>query len=98
MTNTATAIVARGRTVCAPHPTKKIAVGPHPQTGEMMMVAELMEYGPEQEITLPVDEIVRFRELGFLVDQNKIIPSGSETWRDPSAAPSMVAHDSRRKL
>src|SRR5216684_2995028 len=68
----ATGIVARGRTVCTPHPTEKVNVGPHPITFQPMYVPAIVDNGPGSEVTLSVDDINRLRELGFLVDPSKI--------------------------
>jgi hypothetical protein len=59
--------VAPGRTVCIPHPTEKVNVGPHPVTLEPMLVPKLAEHGPGAEITLPAEDIAQLLDMGFLV-------------------------------
>jgi hypothetical protein len=70
---TPTGTVMRGRTVIVPHPTEKRVVGQHPMTGEPIIAPVLMEFGPEQEVTLPASEVARLQGLGFLFDPNKVI-------------------------
>ncbi len=64
------ATVAGGRTVAVPHPTNRKPVGTTPE-GKAITQAELVHYGPGQEVELPVDEIARLRGTGHLVDPDR---------------------------
>jgi hypothetical protein len=59
--------VARGRTVSIPHPTEKRIVGRN-LDGKEIVGAPLVNFGPGREVTLPADEIVSLRKLGYLID------------------------------
>lgn len=72
------AIVARGRTVTAPHPTKMRVVGYHPDTGVPLKQAVEMAYGPGTEIELPQDEIDALRSRGFLTDPSQVLQPYAE--------------------
>ena len=61
------AIVARGRSIDAPTEQRR-AVGYDPVKGEQLYAAVQRRYGPGERIELPISEIRRLRELGFLVD------------------------------
>ena len=63
-------IVARGRTVMAPHLTETEIKGVNQETGKVIRGPKLIEHGPDTEVTLPSDEIEGLRALGFLVDPN----------------------------
>jgi hypothetical protein len=62
---TATAIVARGRTVHAPTGQKRV-IGYDAVLRTEIYCPFLEMYGPGSEVTLPVTEIARLRALGFL--------------------------------
>jgi hypothetical protein len=63
------AIVARGRTVCVPDPTKPPAfVGREFETHREIFAPGLRDIGPGEEVELPRDEVRRLRGLGVLVD------------------------------
>lgn len=86
-------VVARGRTVSAPHPTMKRHV--RSEDGRPLEAPAMVDYGPGSEIELPVEEIERLRKAGFLIDtaQPEIAagngpvfrPSANETLRLESA-------------
>jgi len=73
------AVVERGRTVECPIPDEKKFVG-YDKEGKSVYGPKLTHYGPGSKVYLPVPEIIRLRELGFLVDPNKKhnIPSKSQ--------------------
>jgi hypothetical protein len=72
------ATVAQGRTVAIPHPTAKKAVGTTPE-GKGIYMAELMHFGPGQEVELPADEVARLRSTGHLFDPDrKVFPLATE--------------------
>lgn len=60
-------IVARGRTINAPHPTQRRIVGRH-ENGEAIEGPVMVAYGPGSELELAADEIARLRKSGFLID------------------------------
>jgi hypothetical protein len=66
------AIVNRGHTVCIPDGNKKTVVGYDPVTGKPIERVILRDYGPDQEVELPVEEIARLRTTGHLVDPARI--------------------------
>ncbi|HLH95018.1 MAG TPA: hypothetical protein VKW08_07860 [Xanthobacteraceae bacterium] len=61
------ATVARGRSILVPGAKKRV-VGYAPADGKPIEVAELLSYGPGQEVELPADEVARLRVSGHLVD------------------------------
>jgi hypothetical protein len=63
------AIVARGRTVCVPT-GNRVQVG-LTQDGQQVLSSETRDFGPGEEVTLPIDEIARLRETGHLVDPDR---------------------------
>ena len=74
------AVVRPGRTIIAPDPAApKVFGGRRGQTFEEMFVPATVEYGPNSEVELPHDEVVRLRELGYLIDPNaRVIPAAGE--------------------
>ena len=66
------AIVARGRTVAIPSPTKRAFAGRHPDTGVEIFGPKIDEFGPGTEVELPVDEIAELRAKGYLVDPGAV--------------------------
>ena len=66
------ATVARGRTIAIPNPTKRVFAGRHPDTGAEFFSFKIDEYGPGQEVELPVDEIAGLRALGYLIDPGAV--------------------------
>lgn len=82
------AVIARGRTIAVPHPTKRKIVN-HTPEGKPIEQAELMHFGPGQEIELPGDEIVRLRKLGYLTDPSASeppVPQGARVLNEESGA------------
>jgi hypothetical protein len=72
------ATVERGRTVVIPHPTKRITAK-YTEEGKPVIVPVLQHFGPGKEVELPLEEVVLFRKLGYLVDPDrKIIPTAGE--------------------
>jgi hypothetical protein len=71
------AVVARGRSVDAPTEQRR-AVGYDPVKGEQLYAAVQRRFMPGETIELPVSEIRRLRELGFLIapDAAPIFTSG----------------------
>lgn len=65
-------VVARGHTVRVPHPTETTIVGINQETGKPIRAPKVTDYGPGQEVTLPRSELKRLRELGHIVDPEKI--------------------------
>ena len=63
------ATVARGRSIDAPTEQRR-AVGYDPVKGEQLYAAVQRRFMPGETIELPVAEIRRLRELGFLVDSD----------------------------
>ena len=61
------AMVARGRTVYAPDPSKRQIVG-RGDDGRPMEMAVIVEHGPGSELELPADEVMSLRASGFLID------------------------------
>jgi len=59
-------VVARGRTVCVPHPTKRRPV--KSEAGATIEAPVIVEHGPGAEVELPVDEIKWLRKAGYLID------------------------------
>jgi hypothetical protein len=88
---TETGIVAPGRTVEAPVIGKKKFVGFDKQTGVRVYGPLLNRFGPNQSVTLPVSEITRLRELGFLLDPNK----QRRTAKDAAMSQANIANDPR---
>lgn len=72
-TKTVRAIVARGRTVDAPHPTEKI--GRLNADGEAVIVAAVKTYGPGEEIELSAADAAWLRSTGHLVDPSQAAPN-----------------------
>jgi hypothetical protein len=82
------AIVERGRTVeCAVEIDKSLSIGEQVSLGQKKFVGYDREgrsiygpvtthFGPGQEVVLPLSEIGRLRELGFLVDPRKVYNDG----------------------
>lgn len=63
-------VVERGKTVCVPQGSK--TVGHMRESGrEIKGPARYIEFGPGQEVELPVEEIKFLRERGFLIDPDK---------------------------
>jgi hypothetical protein len=58
--------VARGRTVIAPHATRRQTI--INAEGKPIEIPEATEYGPGAEVELPADEIKSLRLSGFLID------------------------------
>lgn len=82
------AIVARGRTVTAPHATKRKVVA-HTPEGKPIEQPELVHFGPGQEIELPSDAIARLRKLGYLTDPGAPeppVPQGPRILNEESGA------------
>jgi hypothetical protein len=71
-------VVARGRTITAPHPSKRTLAYHHPETGKAIMRPEMLEFGPGAEIELTEDEIVSLRTRGFLTDPSKVLQPVAE--------------------
>jgi hypothetical protein len=71
-------VVARGRTIdiCDAGATKQI-VGYSPD-GKPMTKLATRTYGPDQEVELPLAEILSLRERGFLTDPDKKLPPLAE--------------------
>jgi hypothetical protein len=61
------ATVARGRTLSAPHETKKQVIG-YSDDGKPIYRPAMVDFGPGQEVELPMDEITELRATGFLID------------------------------
>jgi hypothetical protein len=63
------AIVARGRTVVVPDPTKPpVFVGRQIETNREMFAPATRDFGPGEEVELPRGEAQRLRGFGYLVD------------------------------
>jgi hypothetical protein len=63
------AIVARAHTICVPDPTKPpVFSGREPDSHRELFAPQTRDYGPGEEIELPVAEVRRLRGLGHLVD------------------------------
>jgi hypothetical protein len=74
----ARATVERGRTVVVPHPTKRITAK-YTDEGKPVIVPVLQHFGPGEEVELPIEEVILFRKLGYLVDPTrKIIPTAGQ--------------------
>jgi hypothetical protein len=68
------AIVARGRTICVPDPTKPPAfVGREIETNRAMFAPATRDFGPGEEVELPRDEVRRLRGFGYLVDSDATV-------------------------
>ncbi|HTQ09308.1 MAG TPA: hypothetical protein VMI31_04485 [Fimbriimonadaceae bacterium] len=70
-----TGVVKPGRTVCVPRSNAKSFAGRDPETGEPILVPSVQEFGPNQTIRLPREEIAWLRQRGFLVDHDAKPPS-----------------------
>lgn len=87
------AIVARGRTVSAPHPTKMKVVGYNSDTGAPIKLPFEILFGPGSEVELPADEIEALRSRGFLTDPSQVLqpfaegPHFTETGVQPNVKP-----------
>jgi hypothetical protein len=66
--------VARGRCIDAPERNAQKVVRSAPD-GRDFHVPLARRYMPGEEISLPESELARLRELGFIVDPNKIVPA-----------------------
>jgi hypothetical protein len=68
------AIVARGRTVTVPDPTKPPAfVGRQIDTNVELFAPATRDFGPGEEVELPRDEVRRLRGFGYLVDSDATV-------------------------
>jgi hypothetical protein len=66
--------VERGRTVVVPHPSKRITAK-YTEEGKPVIVPVLQHFGPGEEVELPIEEVILFKKLGYLVDPTKKIPA-----------------------
>jgi hypothetical protein len=92
----ATAIIERGHTVECAVPGERNFVGyTTDEHGNSRTVygPVYTKYGPGSEVTLPLSEINRLRELGFLVDPKKTY----KTHRDIARAQSSIATEARAR-
>jgi hypothetical protein len=69
----ARAIVERGRTICVPTGTKVIAK--YTDEGKPVIKFVTKDFGPGEEVELPIEEVILFKKLGYLVDPTKKIPA-----------------------
>jgi hypothetical protein len=64
------ATVARGRTLSAPHATKRQTIG-YSDDGKPIQRPVMMDYLPGQEVELTEDEVLELRVSGFLIDPDQ---------------------------
>jgi len=93
---TGRATVERGRTIeCAVEIDKSLSIEEQVNRGQKRFVGYDKEgrsiygpvytyFGPGQEVVLPISEIARLKELGFLVDPRKTIKTQQDTSRSQS--------------
>jgi hypothetical protein len=70
---TATAVVARGRSIDVPHSTKRETLGLH-EDGKLITRAVTQQFIAGEEVELLVDEIAGLRALGYLVNPDNAPP------------------------
>jgi hypothetical protein len=61
-------VVARGRSLLAPDPVERKAVGYDAETKQTIFGPVMREYLPGDEVELPSDEITSLRQLGYIAD------------------------------
>jgi hypothetical protein len=87
---TARAVVARGRSIDVPTGGEPIAVGATPE-GKPVSRGPVKQYGPGQEVELPIDEIKTLRGLGYLVDPDRVAPASGNGPQFSSEGPGQVS-------